>query len=95
VGSIPTRLTTFLSKPQITIQGTERGVEPQWLLPCLIAVATCGGNATGPSNRAVITTLQYQRVYAAGDDNGQRMPTSPCTSVRRKSRPWKRYVNRV
>lgn len=45
----------------------------RWLLPGLIAVATCGGNATGPSDRVVITTIQYQRVYTAGDDNGQRM----------------------
>lgn len=27
----------------------------------------------GPSKRAVITTIQYQRVYPAGNDNGQRM----------------------
>jgi hypothetical protein len=46
----------------------------RWLLLCLTGVAACGGNATAPTNRAVITTIQYQRVYAvSGDDNGQRM----------------------
>ena len=46
----------------------------RWLLLCLIGVAACGGNATGPTNRAVITTIQYQRVYAvSGNGNSGRM----------------------
>lgn len=46
----------------------------QWVLLSLAVIAACGGPATAPSQSVLLTTIEYQRVYAvSGSDNGQRM----------------------
>jgi hypothetical protein len=45
----------------------------RWFLLCFASVTACGGQATAPS-RALITTIQYQRVYPVTDaENAGRM----------------------
>ena len=45
----------------------------RWVVLCLASVTACGGQPTAPT-RVVITTIEYQRVYAAsGGGNGERM----------------------
>ena len=35
-----------------------------------MAVAACGGGATGPSSRFIITSIKYERVYAPSSVSG-------------------------
>ena len=46
----------------------------RWLLICLAGVAACGGQASAPTKSILLTTIQYQRVYAvSASESGRRM----------------------